>query len=115
MPFVKCSAVNCAHNSEGEMCTASVIEINHDTLSDTEQTDCGAFILGNFSGAFLSLNGVSGNFEACPTVVCTVDICWYNESGKSCAAEEIAVAPHSALYSSDTFCVTYKEAQSYPG
>lgn len=117
MPRVRCSAVHCAHNMDGEMCNASVIEVNDDTSSKKERTDCGTFIPRDFSGTLLSLDNVnygglvsqafSGYPMTHPEVSCTVEDCRFNEKGEYCHASEITIAPKDALCSLDTYCITY--------
>lgn len=117
MTRVRCSAIHCAHNVGGEMCNASVIEVNDDTRSNTEQTDCGTFIPRFFSGSLLSLDNVnygglvsqafSGYPVTNPDVSCTVKDCHYNVKGEYCDADKIVIAPTGALSSLDTYCMTY--------
>jgi hypothetical protein len=99
------------------MCNASVIEINDDTRSNAEQTDCGTFIPRDFSGSLLSLDNVnygglvsqafSGYPVTHPDVSCTVERCRFNLKGEYCEVDEITIAAKCALSSLDTYCITY--------
>ncbi|MDW7650347.1 MAG: DUF1540 domain-containing protein [Bacillota bacterium] len=118
MPRVACRAAYCAHNLGGEFCNAAEIEINRDTCSDSEETDCSTFIPRAFSGSLVALDNVnytglvaqafSGEQLVCPEVRCMLRSCRYHEKGE-CKAQSIEILAQPSLTSTETRCRSYCE------
>ncbi|MGE5508814.1 MAG: DUF1540 domain-containing protein [Chitinophagales bacterium] len=121
-PMVKCEADTCTHWVNGNLCSASNIDILNEEegrmSEEAAQTECKTFYKKNGITSYLgSMDNVNwsglvseilspGN-EVTPTVTCVVDSCKYWDHGNLCGAEAIEVSGRGADECQDTNCQTF--------
>ncbi len=121
-PLVKCEVNTCTHWFNGNVCSASNVDILHEEpgnmAQNPEHTECKTFEkkrgLANLVGSMDNVNWggmISSIFmpgqQINPSVTCIVDSCKYWADGNLCHAENINVSGDGAVECQDTNCATY--------
>ena len=101
MPKLRCSAENCAHNTD-QCCCRGEIEVAGKTAHTTEDTCCSSF----YPDAGGARNAVSQEPVINAEIGCSAKNCTHNKDCK-CCADSIDMNGYGANESRETACSTF--------
>lgn len=101
MTDLKCSVVNCVHNSD-HLCEMNTIEVKGRSAEDDESTCCSTFRDDDGNSSRNSIRDI----ELETNIECSAEACKYNKNLK-CHADQITISGAGASNSEKTECSTF--------